>query len=84
MSLPAILACLWVVAAAITAALPMRRQYGPGIALLLLAPLLILWLSAAHGAWIGLVAVLGFVSMFRNPLRYLLARARGEKPEVPR
>ena len=84
MSLPAILACLWVLAATATAALPMRRQYVPGIALLLLAPLLILWLSIVHGVWIGLVALLAFVSMFRNPLRYLLARLRGERPEVPR
>ena len=84
MSAAAISACLWVLAAAVTAMLPMRRQYIPGLTLLLLAPVLIGWLFVAHGPWVGLAAALGFVSMFRNPLRYLLARARGEKPEVPR
>jgi len=24
-----------------------------------------------------------FVSMFRNPLRYLMRRLRGERPEIP-
>ena len=84
MSTPLIIACLWVVASAITATQPMRRQYVPGVILLLSAPILLIWLSVAHGWWVGAIALLGFVSMFRNPLRYLLARARGEKPEVPR
>ena len=84
MSTPLIIACLWVVAAAITAMQPMRRQYVPGIVLLLLAPVLMIWLSVAHGWWVGAIALLGFVSMFRNPLRYLLARLRGDRPEIPR
>ncbi len=83
MSLPVLLGCLWVLAATATALLPMRRQYAPGITLLILAPVLIIWLSAVHGWGIGVFALLAFVSMFRNPLRYFWRRARGEHPEIP-
>jgi len=31
-----------------------------------------------------LLALAAFVSMFRNPLRFLLAKLRGQNPEVPR
>lgn len=42
MTISLTLACVWVVAAAIVAFLPMRMQYAPGLALLALAlPLLI-------------------------------------------
>ena len=83
MSAAAICAALWVLASAATAMLPMRRQYVPGTALLALAPVLILWLWAVHGWLIGVLAVLAFGSMFRNPLIYFWRRARGETPEVP-
>mgnify|MGYP003626735158 CR=1 FL=1 len=84
MSWPLTLAAVWVLAATVTALLPMRRQYLPGVTLLILAPLLILWLSIAHGWWIGVLALFAFVSMFRNPLKYLIARLRGERPELPK
>ena len=75
---------LWVVAATLVALLPMRRQYVPGVTLLVLAPVLIVWIGIVHGwVWFGL-ALAGFVSMFRNPLRYFWRLARGEKPEVPK
>jgi ABC-type transport system involved in cytochrome c biogenesis permease component len=83
MSLPLLLGCLWVLGAALTALLPMRGQMLPGMTLLLTAPVLILWIGAAHG-WIWVLpAVLAFASMFRNPLRYLWARARGQTPDLP-
>jgi hypothetical protein len=81
---PIILSALWVLAATITALLPMRRQYVPGATLLILAPLLIIWLGHTHGWWVSVLAALAFVSMFRNPLRYFWRRARGEDVEVPR
>ena len=77
MSAPLVLGCLWVLAAAATAMLPMRLQYAPGIALLVLAPLLIGWIAVAHGWLPALVAVAALVSMFRNPLRILGRRALG-------
>lgn len=84
MSWSVVACCLWVLAATVTAFLPMRRQYIPGVTLLVLAPVLILWLGYDFGwLWSGL-AFAGFVSMFRNPLKYLWARARGQRPELPK
>lgn len=79
----AIVACLWVVASAIVAMLPMRRQYVPGVMLLGAAPLLIGWLWLAHGWIVGVVALFGFVSMFRHPLRYFAKKALGRPVELP-
>ena len=78
-----ILSALWVVAATVIAMLPMRHQYKPGVTLLILAPILIIWLGYVHGWWLSLVALFAFVSMFRNPLRYFYRRLKGEKPELP-
>ncbi len=78
-----LLGCLWVLAAAGVALLPMRYQYLPGLALLLAAPVILWMLWQQHGAIpvvIGLVAVL---SMFRKPLRYFLLRALGRAPRRP-
>lgn len=78
-------ACLaWVFASTIVALLPMRMQYVPGVALLIAAPLLILWIGIDVAWWAGLLALAAFVSMFRNPLRYLLAKVRGQNPQLPR
>lgn len=84
MSLPVILAIAWAFAATLTALLPMRLQYAPGITLLVAAPVLIVWLSVLHGWWIGALALAAFVSMFRNPLIYFYRRARGQRPEIPK
>lgn len=75
---------VWVFAATITAMLPMRHQYVPGVALLLAAPVLIIWLGMEHGWWLGAFGLFAFVSMMRNPLRYLVKRAMGQKPEIPK
>ncbi|MEJ6398433.1 DUF2484 family protein [Yoonia sp. 208BN28-4] len=79
-----IFGALWVVASAIVAFLPMQRQYVPGIALLCLAPVLIVWLGIDHGWLVGLAATAAFVSMFRNPLIYIYRRLAGQNPEVPK
>ena len=83
MTLSAILAALWVIASAITALLPMKHQYAPGITLLIAAPILIVWLGYDYGWWVAVFGLFGFVSMFRNPLRYFWRRARGLAAEVP-
>lgn len=75
MSGAAVLACLWVLAATAVAFLPMRRQYAPGLLLLGLAPILLVWLWAVHGGWVAGLAALGFVSMFRHPLIWLGRKA---------
>lgn len=83
MSVPLFLGCLWVLAATVTALLPMRRQYVPGASLLLAAPVLLIWIGMAHGWLWVLLGLAAFGSMMRNPLRYLIARARGQEPELP-
>lgn len=73
----------WVLASAVVAMLPMRRQYLLGLALLLAAPVLIALIWVQVGWWAGLAGVAAFTSMYRNPLRYLWARLRGQRWEVP-
>jgi Protein of unknown function (DUF2484) len=84
MSTPLILGALWVLASAVTALLPMRRQFPPGIALLISAPVLLVWIGWEHG-WLWLAAGLfAFGSMFRHPLRYFLFRALGRPVKSPK
>jgi hypothetical protein len=64
--------CLWVLAAAATAMLPMRRQMVPGLALLVAAPALIAWIGVSVSWWVGGLGLLAFLSMFRRPLGALL------------
>lgn len=79
MSQPLIFGCLWVIAAAIVAMLPMRMQYGLGLVLLIAAPVLILWIGAVHGWPWAVLGLFAFVSMFRRPLfhfaRYLAGKS---------
>ncbi|WP_299724977.1 DUF2484 family protein [uncultured Tateyamaria sp.] len=79
-----LLVCIaWVFAATFVAMLPMRHQYIPGVTLLIAAPLLILWIGISVAWWAGALALAAFVSMFRNPLRYFWAKARGQNPQLP-
>ncbi len=83
MSTPLILGCVWIIAAAIVAMLPMKRQMLPGVALLMAAPVLLAWVAYAHG-WIWLaLGLFAFLSMFRNPLLYFARRALGRPAELP-
>lgn len=81
MSSALIAACLWAIAATVTAFLPMRLQFPPGIVLLLLAPMLLVWIGLSHGLWLAVAGTAGFLSMFRRPLAYyarkLLGRGEG-------
>lgn len=77
MSMSALLSCLWVLAATVTALLPMRRQFLPGVTLLVLAPVLLGYLGYQHGIWFFIAGMVGFVSMFRNPLRFIVKKALG-------
>ena len=83
MSASLLLASLWALAATVTAFLPYRWQFPPGILLLLAAPALIAYIGVEHGVTVGLLALAGFVSMFRRPLAYLgrklLRRGREEE-----
>lgn len=79
MSTPLILGCLWVLASALAAMLPMRAQIAPGLALLAAAPVLLVWIGRAHG-WLWLaVGLFAFLSMFRRPLAYFARHALGRE-----
>jgi ribose/xylose/arabinose/galactoside ABC-type transport system permease subunit len=74
---------LWVFASVGVAILPRRRKDGPGVALLLAAPVLIVMIGLQMGWLIAALALAAFVSMYRNPLKFLIAKLRGQNPQVP-
>ena len=83
-SLPLLFGALWIIAAAVTAMLPMQRQMLPGWTLLIAAPALLIWIGAAHGwLWVAF-GLFAFLSMFRRPLIYFARRARGLPVHDPR
>lgn len=83
-SLPLIFGALWIIAAAITAMLPMRRQMLPGWCLLIAAPVLLIWIGMVHG-WIWVAfGTFAFASMFRRPLIYFARKAAGLPVQDPR
>ncbi|WP_341861920.1 DUF2484 family protein [Gymnodinialimonas sp. 57CJ19] len=76
MSLALTLVCVWVVASAIVAMMPMRLQWPFGFPLLVLSVPMVVFVGYTHG-WIWTaVIVLAVVSMYRNPLRYFYKHAR--------
>jgi len=77
------LCILWVFVSVIIAMLPIRWQYVPGSFLLLSAPVLIVMIGQAVSVWAALVGSIAFVSMYRNPLRYLWKRLTGQNVELP-
>lgn len=78
MSPALIAACLWAIAATVTAFLPMRLQFPPGIVLLLMAPVLLVWIGLSDGLWLAVAGTAGFLSMFRRPLTYYARKLVGK------
>lgn len=70
-----VVSCCWVILATGVAFLPFRHQFVPGLLLLLAAPVLIFLITRDFGFIPGAMAALGFVSMFRKPLRYFARKA---------
>ncbi|MCL3882633.1 DUF2484 family protein [Marivita sp. GX14005] len=64
----------WIVLAAILAAIPSRDNHWRRAYLLMMlgAPILV-WVYLSDGIWIGLLLTAAICSVFRWPLRYLLA-----------
>lgn len=83
MSASFIATCLWVLGCTFTAFLPMRRQYVPGLTLLISLPFLLVALAYQHGPWVPLAVVAAAISLFRRPLKHLFqwlyARLKGAK-----
>ncbi|SFS71554.1 Protein of unknown function [Sulfitobacter marinus] len=78
------LCLMWVFLSATVATLPLRIQFIPGAILLVAGPVLIIVIGLQVGFVFSVIALAAYVSMFRNPLLFLLARLRGRKIEVPR
>ncbi len=75
-----VLACLWVVAAALAAMLPSRRGHWPAAwALAAVGVPLLGLVTYQNGPWIGLVAMFAGASILRWPLWRLWDKAR-ERP----
>lgn len=77
-----ILAAIWVLLATGVAFLPMRHQFLPA-GLLMVAALGLIGSIFVEFGWVaGLAALIGFVSMFRHPLRYVWRSARAGRWEA--
>lgn len=70
-------------ASAACAMLPIRYQCVPAVILLIAAPILILLIGIQVRASIAIAAIVASISMFRNPLRYLLAKNTQPKSAAP-
>jgi nicotinamide riboside transporter PnuC len=77
-------AITWVFVATGVAMLPMRRQFPPGIILLIAAPVIIIWLGLDNGWLISAAAFAAFISMFRNPIRYYWNKWRKTPHDTPK
>ena len=84
MQLSLILAFLWVVASVITGMMPMKHQFIPGLTLLILTPFMLGFLGYQYSIWVVLLGLAAFISMFRNPLKYLVRKALGKPVTIPR
>ncbi|MEO0938454.1 MAG: DUF2484 family protein [Pseudomonadota bacterium] len=79
MSLGAILACLWFVAANIGAMLPSRDHHWRFAYLMIALGVPVLGLVTwAHGPWIGLLVLVAGMSVLRWPVIYLVRWLRGK------
>ncbi len=79
-----LLCVAWVLASTVVAMLPMRYQYVPGVTLLLAAPVLIFFIGRDVSWWAAVLGAFAFLSMFRNPLRYMWARLTGNTETAQR
>ncbi|MGO4853515.1 DUF2484 family protein [Phaeovulum sp. W22_SRMD_FR3] len=79
MTLPLILACLWVLAATLIALAP-RGLHWPGAWALIAVGVPILgWVTLTHGPWVGLAVLAAGVSILRWPVIFLARRLLGHR-----
>ncbi len=73
-------ACLWAVAANLLAVMPSRRRHVPQAMVLVATGIPILgWVTWANGPWLGLLVLLGGMSVLRWPLFFLWRRLFGNR-----
>lgn len=72
MNASVLLACLWAIAATVTAMLPSRDKHWRAAYLLIAAGIPILgWVTYENGPWVGLIVLAAGASILRWPLIYL-------------
>lgn len=71
MTLSLILACLWVVVAAVIAVLPQRTHWPGAVVLILTGIPLVGYVTWENGPLLGLIALAAGASVLRWPLFYL-------------
>lgn len=72
MNASVLLACLWAIAATVTAMLPSRDHHWRAAYLLIAAGIPILgWVTYENGPWVGLIVLAAGASILRWPLIYL-------------
>ncbi len=73
MSLPLILACLWLVVANVLAMIPSRdNHWTRAYVLMALGVPLLGWIGWEHGVWVALLVLVAAMSLLRWPVIYLL------------
>lgn len=71
---PLLVLGIWALATMALAPLPMKYQMLPGLALLLVLPVLLIWIGQVHGFLPVLIGLAAAVSLFRKPLGVLWRR----------
>lgn len=71
---PLVALAIWALATMALAPLPLRYQIFPGLALLLVLPVLLIWTGRVHGYLPVLIGFAAAVSLFRKPLKVLWRR----------
>jgi len=77
MTLSLILACLWAIAANVTAMFPSKSNHWPAAYVLIALGIPILgFVTYQHGPWIGLLVLAAGMSILRWPVIYLVRWVR--------
>jgi Protein of unknown function (DUF2484). len=71
---PLVALAIWALATMALAPLPLRHQILPGLALLLVLPVLLIWTGRVHGYLPVVIGLAAAVSLFRKPLKVLWKR----------
>ncbi|MCA0043087.1 DUF2484 family protein [Celeribacter litoreus] len=79
---PLVAMAIWALACMALAPLPIKYQIVPGLSLLAMLPVLLIWTGMTYGVWPVLIGLAAAASLFRKPLialwRYLGRRLKGQ------
>jgi hypothetical protein len=81
MMTPLVLACLWGICATLVAVGPRRFHWPAAVVLIVLGVPLLGWITYVHGLIIGILALMGAMSVLRWPLIFVLRGLRRKMQE---